>query len=407
MPAAMPPPAPRAQSRALTSKQAKSFYRSRNSSNVSVLETRWLHRAIELEQRAERAQEQEKRRAEAAKKKKKAEKDQADKALKEQAMLGTQRRLDRFGHKSSQLHMGKFFGRPTTGGDDGTNDPVAVSAKETSADEEEEDSDDFGDDEIDDDTLLDALEEELKHDVPAQKDNIMAETPLVKESFTAPLMMPPPPARSVPPPVVRPTRIPATRSMSNSPVDPVEPELVATRAPTTIDNAMMDDIATFWDELDSSTQIARDLSNMPPETGEAGIAEVADFDRAKDVTTRGTGWRDTSFSSTESFDFTAEDLDILDVAETRLVQEPERVILAPRLGASMTTQQPPTTVSVHCRSTQVISTSPPPPPYVTANIYQVNQVPNQTTKNLIGGFSATQLESLIDDDLQLTQMEVG
>ncbi|KAF1818565.1 uncharacterized protein K489DRAFT_374190 [Dissoconium aciculare CBS 342.82] len=406
MPAAMPPPAPRAQSRALTSKQAKSFYRSRNSSNVSVLETRWLHRAIELEQRAERAQEQEKRRAEAAKKKKKAEKDQADKALKEQAMLGTQRRLDRFGHKSSQLHMGKFFGRPTTG-DDGSNDPVAVSAKETSADEEEEDSDDFGDDEIDDDALLDALEEESKHDVPAQKDNITAETPLVKESFTASLLMPPPPARSVPPPVVRPTRVPATGSMSNSPVDPVEPELVATRASTIIDNAMMDDIASFWDELDSSTQIARDLSYMPPETAETSVAEIADFELTKDITTKSTGWRDTSFSSTESFDFTAEDLDILDVADTRLVQEPERVIVAPRLGASMTTQQPPTTVSVHCRSTQVISISPPPPLHVTVNIHQVNQVPNQITKNLIGGFSATQLESLIDDDLQLTQMEDG
>jgi hypothetical protein len=391
----------------LTSKQAKSFYRSRNSSNVSVLETRWLHRAIELEQRAERAQEQEKRRAEAAKKKKKAEKDQADKALKEQAMLGTQRRLDRFGHKSSQLHMGKFFGRPTSGGDDGTNDPVAVSAKETSADEEEEDSDDFGDDEIDDDTLLGALEEESKQNVPAQKDNIVAETPLVKESSTTSLMMPPPPPRPVPLAVVRPTRVPATGSMSNSPVDPVESELVATHAPTTIDNAMMDDIASFWDELDSSTQIARDLSYTPPETARTSVVEIADFDLTKDTTTKSTGWRDTSFSSTESFDFTAEDLDILDVADTRLVQEPERETLAPRLGASMTTQQPPTTVSVHCRSTQAISISPPPPPHVTAKIYQVNQVPNQMTKNLIGGFSATQLESLIDDDLQLTQMEVG
>jgi hypothetical protein len=352
-------------------------------------------------------QEQDKRRAEAAKKKKKSEKDQADKALKEQAMLGTQRRLDRFGHKSSQLHMGKFFGRPTTDGVDGSNDHLTVSAEETTVDEEEEDSDDFGDDEIDDDTLLDALEEESKHDVPAQKDSLMAEKPLVREPFTTPLMMPPPPLRAVLPPVVRPTRVPAIGSMSNSSVHLVEPEVVAKRAPTRIDNALMDDIASFWDELDSSTQIARDLSCMPPETAETNVAEITDSDRTKDVTTKGTGWRDTSFSSTESFDFTAEDLDILDVAETRLVQEPECVTLAPRLGAPMTTQQAPTAVSGHCRSTHVVSTSPPSPPHVTAKIYQANQVPNQITKSLIGGFSATQLESLIDDDLQLTQMELG
>ena len=127
-----------------TLKQAKAAFKARGSTTVSTTERRQLERGAVLLERAERTKEQEQRRKDLSKKKA----DKEAKVLKSCAvpsLFGTQRRLDRFGHKSSQFHLGAFLKpKPTV--------PAAPVAKQQR-------DEPWEDDDVDDDTLLDLAAE--------------------------------------------------------------------------------------------------------------------------------------------------------------------------------------------------------------------------------------------------------
>lgn len=108
-----------------TSKQAKAAYKARGQTSVSDAEKRKLARGAELLARAARCKEQEKRKKEWLKKR--GEEDVKPKSDKSLTLLGTQRRLDRFGYKSSQFHLGNFVrpvgARPVSEPDTNITDP--------------------------------------------------------------------------------------------------------------------------------------------------------------------------------------------------------------------------------------------------------------------------------------------
>ena len=118
-----------------------------------------LERAVQLDHRAWAIKEREKKRAEVLRQKQ--DKEKAEREVRVREQMGSQRRTDRFGYKSSQFHLGAFFR-------DGSGAATAAAAAESSAEKEDanqntsdtetEDADSFGDDGVDDKTLLEALE---------------------------------------------------------------------------------------------------------------------------------------------------------------------------------------------------------------------------------------------------------
>ncbi|KAK4947489.1 hypothetical protein LTR66_014196, partial [Elasticomyces elasticus] len=128
-------------SRPQTIKQAKAAYKARGRPTISAKEQRQIDRGAELLRRANRITDRERRRREALREKQEEEAREKEEA-RNTALLGTQRKLDCFGHKSSQFHLGAFFGR-------GLN---AV-GKEAASDKGEEP---WEEDEVDDDSILGA-----------------------------------------------------------------------------------------------------------------------------------------------------------------------------------------------------------------------------------------------------------
>jgi len=95
-----------------TAKQAKAAFKARGSSHVSSVERRKLERGAQLLERADRAKAQERRKKEWMKKRE--EQGNQQKSDEGSKVLGSQLRLDKFGYKSSQFHLGHFFGPPKT-----------------------------------------------------------------------------------------------------------------------------------------------------------------------------------------------------------------------------------------------------------------------------------------------------
>lgn len=190
-----------------TIKQAKASFKARGRPTLTEKESRQLQRAIELEERADRAREAEKRRLEAAKKR--SEKEKREQAQsKQQVQLGTQRRCDRFGYKSSQFHLGAFFRKQAT---------EKPGAGEASKQHEQEA---FDDDDLDDASLLGAI-------------NVAnASDPAMKQLRPDAGPMPPPP----------------------------RPAAALVKAPRLPEQ---EDFSDLFDDLDSSTQIARALDSPP------------------------------------------------------------------------------------------------------------------------------------------------
>ena len=139
--------------RCATIKQAKAAYKARGRPTLSEAEQRQLQRNVKLDQRAWAIREREKKRAETAKKR--VEKEHEERK-KQAGLLGSQRRCDRFGHKSSQFHLGAFFAaganKSRPGSDAGSMSPA------TSRCNSAEDDEAFGDDGVDDDDLLSAMD---------------------------------------------------------------------------------------------------------------------------------------------------------------------------------------------------------------------------------------------------------
>lgn len=336
----MPPasgPAP-----ALTTKQAKAAYKARGRPTLSDKQSRQLERSLELEQRAECLKEIERRRAEAAKKR--AERDTRDRAAQVKAQLGSQRRTDRFGYKSSQFHLGAFFGRKP----DGRQDQHVQSIVE-----EDEDEDLFRDDGLDDESLLEALQSPA---VPKQPQQEAAQRPRSEAS-----LMPPP-------------RLPIKPTLQHRKTEP---------APR-ID----EDLSSFFDELDSSTQIARDLNG--DEARYDGIPEI----------------RRGSFSS-GSLDLTEEDLDALDPPKPAKAATVVHSLPAKTKPPQQMPPPPPPTKRP-ATTTSPFDPQPPPkrlqPPQKQSSAIRGPFLPASSlycSPNL--GFTLTQLEAFVDDDIQLTQ----
>jgi len=126
----------------LTAKQAKAAYKARGQT-ISDAERKRLARGAELLERAQRIKQQEKRKREL--RPKQGEKQHGEKQGLLPELLGTQLRLDKFGHKSSQYHLGKFVKKQTS--------RDAQPSKPATKDPWE-------DDDLDEDSLLDAVRTE-------------------------------------------------------------------------------------------------------------------------------------------------------------------------------------------------------------------------------------------------------
>lgn len=126
----------------LTTKQAKAAYKARGGqSSISDAEKKRLARGAELLKRAEQTKLREKRKKSFLKTKEDQERDDAKEVVK----LGTQVRLDRYGHKSSQFHLGNFLRKKPS--------PVSIAAADLP---KIEDSDSYDQDELDDALLSEA-----------------------------------------------------------------------------------------------------------------------------------------------------------------------------------------------------------------------------------------------------------
>lgn len=321
--------------KAQTTKQAKASFKARGRPSLTNAETRQLQRSIELEQRAERSKEAEKRRAEAAKKR--AEQEKRAKVDREKAQVLSQRRCDKFGFKASQFHLGAFFGKPN---------PQTIVGK----DEEPEQDDIYEDDGLDDEELLKALES------PNPRKSYDSSHQVVKSD---PALMPPPPR-------------PSSLGIKPSNTVPMPP--------------MDQDLGSFWDDLESSTQIARELNS-----------DNTDQQRHSEP-------RAESFSS-EDFDLTSEDLDELD--------PPKPVVLTSTKAQRMLPPPKP--------PMKPLSRAMPPPPRPPAAPAKRLQSKVKAQKAIRGpflpasslycspelGFTLSQLENFVEDDLQLTQAVSG
>lgn len=358
-----------------TIKQAKAAYKSRVQQPISEAQRKQLERSIELDRRAWRAKEQEKRKADALNKR--AEKELREKDERERVQMGSQRRCDRFGYKSSQFHLGAFFG----GGGAKNQDWVPESKREELLPQVKEDFEEEG---MDDESLLDALES----------------PPTVKKTVPVLQQGRPPPRHVVPPP---PPPLFAERSVQPGQRKQTEP-------PPDLDN----ELGALFDELGSSTQIAREL-------------DTEDASRAK-------GSRNASFNSAD-FDLTADDLEELDpspqpppapigappvIKTARQLMPPPVIPSKPQMPSARPPSRP-----LSARPPGHIKTlmAPPPVPckpsplpaktvagpstFSKLNAASQALQPSGIDHHSCGGYTRGELESFVDDDLVLTQATPG
>lgn len=295
-----------------TIKQAKAAFKARGRPALSDAEQKQLERSLELDRRAWRSKEQEKRKAEAVRKRE--DKERKDREARQQAMLGTQRRCDRFGYKSSQFHLGAFFGSEA---------PKQLQTTLESVPSEDEF---FDDSDVDDQTLLDALEITGQHPL---SDGIMPSVPLRSGVCTQ-----------------RPTAVP-------SPTVEV-------------------DLSDFWEELGSGTQIARELEAQP----DAGLVSDSNM-------------RATSFNSGD-FDLTMEDMEDLEssIPAVSKVEQDRKLMPAPALPL---------------KALNAPTVEAKAPDHSPAPVRPYHSNDSVTQRPPYAGFTMTELETFVDDDLQLTQ----
>lgn len=402
-----------------TIKQAKASFKARGRPTLSEREARQLERAIELEQRAERAQEAEKRRAAAAKLRSEREKRAETHRQQQQVQLGTQRRCDRFGYKSSQFHLGAFFGMESATNTTSTTKTTTTTTTTTTTSGQggNDDRDGFGDDDLDDESLLGAC------DGPATVQMSVPAAQMSKPS--AAMLMPPPPlpgasvqtaktkpareleedfgdlfdhldscsqiARSLGGPAVTCNEVPGCVQQPVQPATSIQIPLAPPSPRTAVREAQVsplsqaqDDLSDFFDDLESASQIAREL--------DAGMREVR----------RASNASGSSFSS-GSLELTEEDVEMMiDPKPPTSIsrQATPKTTLTPRpsmLPPTLPTTRPQTRLeSSNSRVSSAIRKTKPAirGPFLPASSLYCS--PDL-------GFTSTQLESFIDDDLQLTQ----
>jgi hypothetical protein len=343
---------------AATIKQAKAAYKSRTEQPLTEREQKQLERSVQLDRRAWAIREREKNKLDSAKKRVAEDKAKKD----EERKLGTQRRNDKFGFKSSQFHLGAFFRKPAPGGQagaDGKGGAAVEGGREPGEDCKatdsavenmefgEEDEDDYED--LDDETLLEALQ-----------------SPEVARASKAPLIDHGKPITSMPPPA-RPDAARPTTNVTRPPSEPIDQDL------------------EWQDFLESSTQIAREIEAETPsspcvETRTPTVQETL---------------RKGSFSS-GSFDLTEDDFEQLDPTSHMVVDNGHHAKRQQDKAAEERLKMP-----------------PPPLPFPRGQPKSENQskCQSETTASVSNssvvpedlGFTMTQLESFVDDDLELSQ----
>jgi hypothetical protein len=337
---------------AKTIKQAKAAYKNRAEQPLTEREQKQLERSVQLDRRAWAIREREKNRLDLAKQRVAQEKAQKE----QERRIGTQRRNDKFGFKSSQFHLGAFFRKPnpmlSAGSREGNVDIVNDHShrdpdKATSPIAEEKmDAEEDEYEDVDDESLLEALQSpELARFNKAQLD-IQA-----KPDFS----MPPPPL---------PTFVQAiSKPQAQLPAQP-ETDL------------------EWHDFLESSTQIARELSTETP-TPPPHVPAARE------------PYRTGSFSS-GSFELTEDDIEQLDPTPRSRTLTEHNTKQTGALDDRMKMPPPPlpTKRSVQRRTDEE-------PGAVIKPIHPVKTIHAQDDL----GFSMTQLESFVEDDLQLTQAE--
>ncbi|KAK1056256.1 hypothetical protein LTR74_015042 [Friedmanniomyces endolithicus] len=208
-----------------TIKQAKANFKARGRPSLSALEQRQLERSIQLDRRAWGVKEREKRKAEVTRKRtvEAGRREQGEKESKALKVEEGRRRCDRFGYLSSQLNMGAFLRGGVRIQQSNEVAECAEKVEEDAGDRlEEEES--FGDSGVDDETLINALASpKATKSEESEQPRADSAVPVSAPSLTA------------------------------------VPQHSAAQPPTTIDEP-----SDFWDELGSSTQIARELASEEP-----------------------------------------------------------------------------------------------------------------------------------------------
>lgn len=367
-----PPPPP---SRPQTIKQAKASYKSRNTPALSEREKKQLERSIELDRRACRAKESEKRKAEAAKKR--VEKERKEREEREKRQIGSQRRCDRFGFRGSQMHLGSFVKKAE---DLKRDDTKHGKSQDQRLEVHVAGSlDDYGlnDDDSDisissqDEAMMGLMEWEAA-DMKRRTGKTMnelaeeAQDAMMESIFAADERK------------ARRTKATVTRTKERPPV-----RKEATNTPQKLKVPVLetgfDDLSAFLGELGSSTQIARELAadalNTKPEQSLRSLDECRDLDDF-DLTVE-----DIEEIEEDDFDLTVEDIEDLE-------NKPPLAFLKAEQDRKL--MPPPALPPKKATSNNVrpFAKSAPPQP-------------------LVHGFTMIELESFVDDDLQLTQVDPG
>ncbi|TKA75082.1 hypothetical protein B0A55_05590 [Friedmanniomyces simplex] len=331
-----------------TLKQAKADFKARGRPTLSALEQKQLERSIQLDRRAWGVKEREKRKADAARKRavENEKREQGEREKKALAVGEGRRRCDRFGYLGSQLCLGAFFGGGGEVGkrgevrDEGT---VKVEGDDRLRVDEEEA---FGDDGVDDETLLDAL---------ASPKCIKSERPQHPQSDSA-----------VPVPVS-----PRATVLRRS----------ATEPPFT----MADELGDFWDELGSSTQIARELASEDPKPGPNATGSKSAIQTARSIPHVIIFHPPPRAGNTRP--------------KSALKSDWDRKLMPPPM------MKPPPRPLRNSRH--------PPVPRPPLGIIKVSQPLARTASSVpqpaakFSFFTKTELEDFVDDDLQLTQVAPG
>ncbi|KAM0706577.1 hypothetical protein Q7P35_005904 [Cladosporium inversicolor] len=350
---------------AATIKQAKAAYKTRAEQPLTEREKKQLERSIQLDRRAWGLREREKNKLDLVKKRAAQEKAQKD----EERRIGTQRRNDKFGFKSSQLHLGAFFRKPGPAPLADSKDrkvgvaneqpdvfqPATTTTPEVEMNVDKgqaEDLDDESSDEfegVDDESLLEAL----------QSPEAMRVNPVSPDVQARSTMSMPPPPR---PAFVK----PPNKATAQPPVQEAED-------------------LEWQDFLESSTQIAREISTessaiQPPP---AHVPAPNEDPRVG------------SFSS-GSFEFTEDDIEQLDPTPCPRVQRGNTPEQTKAASERMAMPPPPLPVKRWAQGREKKGLREDlDPKFVVDPIHAQDEL----------GFSMTQLESFVDDDLQLTQAE--
>jgi len=344
---------------ATTIKQAKAAFKSRTEQPLTEREQKQLERGLQLDRRAWALREREKNKLDSAKKRVAQEKAQKD----EERRLGTQRRNDKFGFKSSQFHLGAFFRKPAPVGQAGADDKgdVAVADGAGCRDRGDDgkatdsvienmefgDEDEYDDEyeDLDDESLLEALQ-----------------SPEVRRVSKAPLMDHGKPNISMPPPPR-----PGAAHVSSEPTD--------------------QDLE-WHDFLESSTQIAREIEaeETDPPCVETRTPAVQKTHRMG------------SFSS-GSFELTEDDVEQLDPTPHIAIDVDQHAKRQQEKAAEERLKMPPPPLPFprgqpetgHKSKHQRDKTDSVP----------VGPKSGVVTEDL--GFTMTQLESFVEEDLELSQ----